>query len=107
MYGAMEEICLFYNYSPKWQHELQEHIENLPVGTTSKTRLVNLYKTQWVAQIEAFEVFRDMLPALVSNLEVISTAHGWGAESSKKASVLLISFTQFLFLMSLEVTWDG
>ena len=68
---------------------------------------MNLCKTRWVARIEAFEVFRDMLPALVSILEVISTAHGWSAESSKKASVLLISITQFLFLMSLEVTWDG
>ena len=107
MYGVVEEICLFFNYSPKWHQELQEHIENLPVGTTSKTKLVNLYKTQWVARIEAFEVFRDMLPALVSTLEVISTAHGWSAESSKKPSALLISITQFQFLLSLEVTWAG
>ena len=42
MYGVVEEICLFFNYSPKWQQELQEHIENLPVGTTSKTKLLNL-----------------------------------------------------------------
>ena len=48
-----------------------------------------------------------MFPALVSILEVISTAHGWSAESSKKASTLLISITQFQFLMSLEVTWAG
>ena len=48
-----------------------------------------------------------MLPALVSTLEVISTAHGWSTESSKKASALLISITQFQFLMSLEVTWAG
>ena len=68
---------------------------------------MNLCKTQWVARIEAFEVFRDMLPALVSTLEIISTAHGWNAESSKKASALLISITQFQFLMSLEVTWVG
>ena len=38
MYGVVEEICLF--FSPKWQQELQEHIEKLPVGTTSKTKLV-------------------------------------------------------------------
>ena len=44
---------------------------------------------------------------LVSTLEVISTAHGWSAESSKEASALLISITQFQFLMSLEVTWAG
>ena len=94
----MEEICLF-NNSPKLQQELQEHIENLPVGTTSKTKLMNLCKIRWVARIEAFEVFRDMLPALVSTLEVISTAHGWSAESSKKASALLISITQFQFVV--------
>ena len=102
MYGVVEENCLFFNYSPKWQQELQEHIEILPVGTTSKTKLVNLCKTRWVARIEAFEVFRDMLQALVSTLEVISTARGWSTESSKKASALLISIIQFQFLMSLE-----
>ena len=107
MYGVVEEICLFFNYSPKWQQELQEHIENLPVGTTSKTKLMNLYQTRWVAQIEAFEVFRDMLPALVSALEVTSTAHSWSAESSKNESALLNSITQFQFLMSIEVTWAG
>ena len=107
MYGVVEEICLFFNYSPKWQQELQEHIKNLPVGTTSKTKLMDLCKTRWVAQIEAFEVFGDMLPALVSTFEVISTAHGGSAGSSKKASALLISSTRFWFLMSLEVTWAG
>ena len=107
MYGVVEEICLCFNYSPKRQQELQEHIEKLPVGITSKTKLVNLCKTWGIAQIEAFEVVRDMLPALVRIHEVISTAHGWSAESSKKASALLISITQFQFLMSLEVTWAG
>ena len=70
--GVVEEICLFFNYSPKWQQELQEHIENLPLGATSKTKLVNLCKTQWVARIEAFGVFRDMLPALVSTLKSLA-----------------------------------
>ena len=82
MYGVVEEICLFFNYSPKRYQGLQESIENLPVGTTSKTKLVYLCKTRWVARIEAFEVFRDMLPELVSTLEVISKAHGWSTESS-------------------------
>ena len=48
-----------------------------------------------------------MLPALVCTLEVSSTAHGWSAESSKKASALLISITQFQFLMSFEVRYAG
>ena len=107
MFGVVEEICLFFNYSPKWQQKLQEHIENIPVGTISKTKFVNLYKTLWVVRREAFEVFGDMLPALVSNLEVISTAHILSAEFSKKASALLISITLFQFLKSLEVTWAG
>ena len=104
MYGVVEEICLFFNYSPKRQQELQEHIENLPVGTTGKSKLVNLCNTRLAARIEALEVFRDMLPVLVRTLEVISTAHGCSTESYKKASALLISITQFQFLMSLEVT---
>ena len=76
MNDVVEEICLFFNYSPKRQQWLQEHSENLPVGTTSKTKLMNLCKIRWVARIETFVVFRDMLPALVSTFEVISTAHG-------------------------------
>ena len=63
MYGVVEEICLFFNYSAKRQQELQEHIENLPVGTAGKPKFVNLCKTWCIARIEAFEVFRDMLPA--------------------------------------------
>ena len=85
MYGVVEEICLFFNYSLKRQQELKEHVENLSVGTTSKTKLMNLCKIRWVARIEAFEVFRDMLPVLVSTLEVINTADGWSAESTMKA----------------------
>ena len=46
MHGVVEEMCLFINYSPKRQQELQEHIENLPVGTTSKTKLMDLCKTR-------------------------------------------------------------
>ena len=107
MYGVVEEIRLFFNYSPKRQQELQELIKNLPVGTTSKTKILKLWKKWWVARIEAFEIFRDMLPALVSTFEVISSAHGWSTESSKKASALLIAITQFQFLMSLEVIWAG
>ena len=95
MYGVVEEIFLFFNYTPKWQQELQEHIEKLPVGITSKTKFVNFCKTRWIARIAAFGVFRDMLPALVSTLEVISIAHGWSAESSKKTSALLISVSVF------------
>ncbi len=60
-----------------------------------------------VARIDAFEVFGDMLPALVSTLEVNSTAPGWSTKSSKKTSALLISITQFQFLMSIEVTRVG
>ena len=44
IYGVVEEICLFFNYSLKWQQELEEHIENLPVGTASKTKLLNYVK---------------------------------------------------------------
>ena len=37
-----------------------------------KKKLMNLCKTRWVARIEGFEVFRDMLPALVSTLELLA-----------------------------------
>ena len=96
MYGVVEEIYLFFNYSPKRQQELREHIENLPVGTTSKTKLMNLCKTRRVARIEAFDVFRDMLPA-VSTLEVISTAHGWSAEFPESISIIDLNYSVSVF----------
>ena len=107
MIGVLEEICLFFNFSPKRQQEPEAQIKKLPIGQSSRTKLVNMCKIHWVARIEGFEVFQDLLPAVVSTLEVISTVHGWNAESSRKAASLLTSLTQFEFLMALVVVQGG
>ena len=54
MHGTMQEICLFFNLSPKQQAELENNI-------TEKERVfINLCKTHLVARIEAYESFSDL-----------------------------------------------
>ena len=89
--------------SPKRHAELASHISNLPEGVTSRTKLVNICKTRWVARIESFETFISLAPALVETFEVISTDNTWNTESRAKAASLLSSITQFEFLMVLVV----
>ena len=58
MVGTLEQICLFFMFSPKRQQELTQNIEQLSVGEATHKKLVSIYKTHWVARIEAFEVFQ-------------------------------------------------
>ena len=103
MVGMLEQVCLFFTMSPKRHGELAGHISNLPESETSRKKLVNICKTRWVARIESFEVFISLLPAVVETFEVISTESTWNTESSRKAASLLLSITQFGFLITLVV----
>ena len=105
MVGILEQVCLFFMMSPKRHAELAHHISNLPEGETNRMKLVNICKTRWVARIESFEVFLSVLPAVVETYEAISTNNtaSWNSESSTKATSLLLSITQFEFLLSLVV----
>ena len=105
MHGTMQEICLFFNLSPKQQAELEKNITEK--GESRRKKLVNLCKTRWVARIEAYESFSDLLSAVVSTMECISTGAGWNAESSQKAASLLTAITQCEFLMAFVVVKNG
>ena len=78
MHGTMKEICLFFNLSPKRQAELEKNIKEK--GDSKRKMLVNLCKTCWVARIEAYESFSDLLPAVVSTMESISIEAGWNTD---------------------------
>ena len=83
-------MSLFFSNSYKCQLELEKHISSLE-DTTAK-KLVSLYKTQWVARIDALDVFFDLFPAVIKTLEVISegSTSGWNAEACKSAENLVI-----------------
>ena len=100
-HGVLQEICIFFNYSPKRQVELERQ---LPLVESRRQKLVNLCKTRWVARIKAYEVFMEVMPAVVGTMETISTESGWNSESSQKAASLLTAITQFEFLMAFVVT---
>ena len=62
-------------------------------------------KTQWVACLDALEVFLELYPAVVRTFEVISegSSEGWNAESCRAAESLLICITKFEFVISFIV----
>ena len=103
MLGVLEQVCLFFIMSPKRHGELAGHIGNLPEGVTRRTKLVNICKTRSIARIESFETFLSVAPAVVQTFEVISTDNTWNTESSTRATSLLLSITQFEFLMAIVV----
>ena len=100
MHGTLQEISLFYNSSPKRQGELEKQIKSKTDST--RLKLLNLCKTDWVARITAYETFYEL-----SSMEVISSEPGWNTESSQKAATLLRAITQFEFLISFVVVKHG
>ena len=98
---------IFFNYSPKRQAELERQIKQLPLVESMRQKLVNLCKIRWVARIEAYEVFMEVMPAVVGTMEVVSTESGWTSKSSQKAASLLTAITHFEFLMAFVITKCG
>ena len=105
MHGTLEEICIFYQYSPKRQQLLEEKIRELE--NVNHTKQVSLCKTRWVARIEAYKTSQELLTAVVDSLQDIATEDGWNSESSRKASSLLSAVRQFGFIHTFSETWFG
>ena len=103
-HGVLQEICTL---SPKRQAELERQIKDLSLVESRRQKLVNLCITRWVARIKAYEVFMEVMLAVVGTMETISTESGWNSESSQKAASLLTAITQFEFLMAFVVTKCG
>lgn len=93
----------FFPNSPKLRLELESNIK-LTEGATTK-KLVSLCKTPWVARIDALKVVLDLLPVVITTLEVISEGGrtGWNAESRKLAENLMTCLTRFQLLMAFIV----
>ena len=102
MHGTLEELCLFFNLSPKRQSLLEDEIKAME--NVSHTKLVNLCKTRWVARIDAYEAFAELMTALVTTLQTISSSPGWNTESSRKATSLIAAVTNFTFIHAFVVT---
>ena len=54
MMSVISSIANFFNYSPKRQTSLTDHVQNYP-DNSLKSKLLPLCKTCWVERINAFE----------------------------------------------------
>ncbi len=50
------------------------------------SRNLNLCKTCWVVRIEAYDVFMEVIPAVVGIMKTMSTESGWDSEPYQKES---------------------
>ncbi|KXJ14854.1 52 kDa repressor of the inhibitor of the protein kinase [Exaiptasia diaphana] len=109
MIGTLNEICLFFKYSPKRNLLLQAVINNVR-PETRRSNLISLCKTRWVERHEAFEVFYSLYKAVVKTVEVITNERlyaedygtwQWDQETRTKANGFLTAITQFQFIVTM------
>ena len=82
------QVVLFFEWGPSKQQKLEENIEKLTTGT-KRTKLKQLCRTRWVERHDAFEVFIDLLPAIVETLEDYSQLPSTRKPGMPSASDLL------------------
>ena len=76
------------------------------LGNTTRTALVNLCPTRWVARLDALVAFQDLHLAIAATFEEISTnrAECSGDVTASKAGSLLASVTSFPFIAAFTIT---
>ena len=78
---------------------MEESIEKLTTGT-KRTKLKQLCRTRWVERHDPFEIFIDLLPAIVETLEDYSQLPSTRKPGMPSANDLLIQFSKFDFLVT-------
>ena len=106
MMCTMDSIVRFFDNSPKREETLIRHIENLTSrGARDKIKLKELCKTRWVERHDALQVFAELYTPVFRTLEEISTnPANFNPKTVADASALLLSMSQFQFLVSLHIT---
>ena len=97
---TMTAVTNFFNESNKRLAILQASIAK-KCDESSRTRLKKRSETRWVENQEASEVFRELLPAVVDGLEVVSC--GTDRNAVGKATVYLDSVVSPTFRLCLEI----
>ena len=107
MMGILEEISIFFEYSPKRTNLLQSMI-NDKTPEAGRKKLVNLCKTRWVARHDALEVFGQLYFSVVATMDHIKAeSAAWSSETVNKANYLLHAIQQFDFLLSYVTCRNG
>lgn len=102
MMTSISSLANFFNYSPKRQKSLEDHVADCPMAVKSK--LLPLCKTRWVERVNALEVALDLVTAVVDTLsDMINIDKIWNRETVSLASSLLKGI-DFDFIISLVIT---
>ena len=105
--GTLNQVCLFFNNSPKWQALLEHTINNMSKPSTRK-KLVDQCRTRWVAKHDSFHVFGKLYEAVVESLEeIVSNHRSWNNETITAANSLKAAITQWQFLIGFVVATRG
>ena len=102
MMQTADTVARFFNYSPKRQVLLETWIDNI-FQEERRKKLKEMCKTRWVERHEAFTVFSDLFLPIVSCLEEmsLSSSSEWNRETRSDAQSLLLSLSQFSFIVTL------
>ena len=107
--GTLNQVCLFFNSSPKRQALLEQVIGQMPDPSTRKT-LVDQCRTRWVARHDSFHVFGKLYVAVVETFEEIvspSNHQSWNNDTVTAANSLKVAITQWQFLIGFVVAKRG
>lgn len=102
---AGDTICHFFSNSPKRQLALEKWVGELLEEEHCK-RLNMFWKTRWVEQHEAFEVFVHLFEPLVCCLEEMIDSNEWHRDIHADAQSLFLSLSSFPFIAALMITKD-
>ena len=94
------QVVLLVEWGPSKQQKLEENIEKLTTET-KRTKLKHLCMTRLVERHGAFEVFIDLLQAIVETLEDYSKLPSEWKPEMPSASDLLNSISKFDFLVTI------
>lgn len=92
---VMHEIAVFYSDSNKRLLNLQEEIDK-HCPASNRSRLKKHCATRWVEKQEAVQVFRELYPAVVSSLEIVSRWPGEVAIKPRHSAELLTVVSSWL-----------
>ena len=107
--GTLNQVCLFFNTSPKCQAILEQVIGRLPKSSSRKT-LVDQCRTRWGARHDSFHVFGKLYEAIVEIFEEIvspNSPQSWNNETVTTANSLKIAITQWQFLIGFVFAKKG
>ena len=102
MMTSISSMANFFNYSPKRQKFLEDHVAKYP--QLSKSKLLPLCRTRWVERINALEVSLDLLEAIVNTFtDMAMNTQDWNRETVSQA-ISLLRGVDFDYIINLVIT---